>query len=85
MRTSWLTQQCQPAKALVELARRLWQQDEHLNARPRTMMEWKALCHPSSNLTFLKGFSVMRLSRATQLVPLSGQTRCLFRNLLKFG
>ena len=71
MRTSCTTQQCQAAKAPVELARSLWQQDEHLHARPRTMMKWKALCHPSSNLTFLEGSSVMTLSRATQLVPLS--------------
>ena len=69
MRTSWMTQQCQPTKAPVELTRSLLQQDEHLNARPRTMMEWKVFCHPSSISTFLKGSSVMRLSSNTQLVP----------------
>ena len=69
MRTSWMTQQYQPTKAPVELTRSLLQQDEHLNARPRTMMEWKVFCHPSSISTFLKGSSVMRLSSATQFVP----------------
>ena len=78
---SWMKQQCQPAKAQVDLRRRQQQQLKHLNARPRTMMKWKALHQLSRNLSFLKGCSVTELARATQSGPLFGLTKQLCQNM----